>query len=125
MADYTARYGKPQQHTFQAGATIAGGDVLVISGINTVSPSAAGPANYAGIAAHDAVLGAPVTVLCGSGVIHETPIGAGVAAGALLYAGAGGQIGGVAGALYGAVAIGVAVNTVAGAGVQRWKSLIG
>lgn len=125
MADYTPVYGRPKSMTLIAGAAITGGQVLVFSGVDTVSPSAAGPANYAGIAAHDAASGAPVTVLMGGGVVHETAIAAGVAAGVLLFVGAAGQITGTAGAAYGAVAVGVAVRTVAGAGTQRWKSLIG
>lgn len=126
MADYTPVYGKGSRLTFKAGAAITGGDVLVFSGVDEVSPCAAGPANYAGVAAHDAAMGDLVTVYCGSGLVHETTITAGQAAGTLLYAGASGRITQTAGAGYGAVAIGVAVRTATGGPVtQRWKALVG
>jgi hypothetical protein len=125
MADYAPVYGRPKAMTLTAGATITGGQVLVFSAADTVVPSAVNPANYAGIAAHDAASGAPVTVFMGAGIVHETAIAAGVAAGALVYGGATGQVTGTAGTGYGAVALGVAVRTVAGAGTQRWKSLVG
>ena len=125
MADYAPVLGRPKTVTMTAGATITGGQVLVFSAADTVSPSAVNPANYAGIAAHDAASGAPVTVMMGSGVVHETPTAAGVTAGALVYGGATGQVTGTAGTGYGAVALGVAVRTLGGAGTLRWKSLVG
>lgn len=126
MADYTPVHGKAHKLTFTAGTTITGGDVLVFSGVDTVSPSAINPANFAGVAAHDAASGAPVTVYTGAGVIHETTIGTGQAAGTLLYAGASGRIIQTPGTGYGAVAVGVAVRTASGATQpQRWKTLVG
>lgn len=125
VADYEPVYGRPKSATFTAGAGITGGQLLAFTGPDTVSPTAAGPANFAGVAGHDAASGAQVTVYMGAGLIHETPITAGVAAGTLLYAGASGQVTGTAGANYGAVAVGVATRTVSGAGTQRWKTLVG
>lgn len=111
--------------TFTAGATITGGQLVAISAADTVSPTAVNPTNYIGVAGHDAASGAPVTVHMGAGVVHETAIGAAITAAALVYAGATGQVTGTQGTGYGAVAIGVAVRTLAGAGTLRWKSLIG
>ena len=125
MADYAPVLGRPKTVTMTAGASITGGQVLVFSAADTVVPSGVNPANYAGIAAHDAASGAPVTVMMGAGVVHETPVAAGVTAAALVYGGAAGQVTGTAGTGYGAVALGVAVRTLGGAGTLRWKSLVG
>jgi hypothetical protein len=125
VADYEPTYGKPQSVTLTAGAAITGGQLVAVTADNTVSPTGAGPANFAGVAGHDAATGAPVTIYGGSGLVHETAITSGVASGALVYAGAAGQITGTPGSNYGAVAIGVATRTVSGAGTQRWKTLVG
>ena len=127
MADYSPTYGRPQQFTLTAGAAIAGGQLLSYTAADTVSPTAANPANFAGIAGHDAASGAPVTVLAGSGIVHETVNASGstINAGGLVYAGAAGGVVGAAGTGYGAVAIGVAVRTALTTAVLRWKSLVG
>src|SRR6266705_2006818 len=123
MADYTPVYGRPTTMTLTAGATITGGDVLVFSAADTVVPSAVNPANYAGIAAHDAVSGAPVTVYMGAGIIHETAVAGATSADVLLYAGAAGKITSTIGTGFGAVAVGVSLRATAGAGTLRWKAL--
>jgi hypothetical protein len=127
MSDYAPVYGRPQQTTLVAGAAITGGQLLSYSAADTVVPSGANPTNYAGIAAHDAASGAPVTVLMGSGVVHETANNSGstITAAGLVYAGAAGGVTGTVGTGYGAVAIGVAVRTALTTAVLRWKSLVG
>lgn len=125
MADYAPVYGRPQQVSFTAGAAITGGQLLSFSAADTVIPAANNAANYAGVAGHDAASGAPVTVLMGSGVVHETLATAATAAGALVFAGSAtaGQLGATSTG-YGAV--GVAVRATAGAnGLLRWKALVG
>lgn len=126
MSDYAPVYGRPKTVTLTAGAGITGGQVLSFSAADTVVPAANNAANYAGVAAHDAASGAPVTVMMGSGVVHETLATAATAAGALVFAGSAtaGQLG-AANSGYN-VAIGVAVRASTGAnGVCRWKSLVG
>lgn len=126
MADYAPLYGKPQAVSFTAGATITGGDILYLSAADTVNPAGANAVNYIGVAAHDAATGTAVTVLMGSGVVHETLCNASTAAGALVFAGAAstGQTG-AANSSYN-VAIGVALRTCMTAhNTLRWKSLIG
>lgn len=129
MADYAPVFGRPKTMTLTAGAAITGGQVLVFSAADTVVPSAANPANYAGIAAHDAASGAPVTVMMGAGVVHETVNNSGstISAPGLVYAGGSGSgsVNGAAGTGYGAVAIGVAVRTALNGAALRWKSLVG
>jgi hypothetical protein len=76
VADYAPAYGRPQDVTFTADATITGGQLLYFSAADRVSPTTGPTAAFAGIAGHDATPGAPVTVLAGSGVVHETPTAA-------------------------------------------------
>lgn len=126
MADYTPVYGKPQAVTLTASGAIVGGNVLKFSDVNTVSAADANCATYAGVAAHDAASGAPITVYMGAGVIHETPAAAITTALTPLYAGSAtaGELG-VSNTGYN-VAIGVAIRTTTTThGVVRWKSLVG
>src|SRR4249919_4199546 len=111
MADYTPVYGKPQAMTMTAGATITGGQVLKLSAADTVQPADANAPTYVGVAAHDAASGAPVTVLAGSGVVHETLCAGTISQGTLVFAGSAtaGELG-VANSGYN-VAIGVALRT--------------
>lgn len=127
MSDYAPVYGRPQQFTLTAGAAITGGQLLSYTAADTASPSVVNPANFAGVAGHDAASGAPITVLAGSGVVHETTNASGstINAGALVYAAAAGGVTGTAGTGYGAVAIGVAVRSAANTALLRWKSLVG
>jgi Uncharacterized conserved protein (DUF2190) len=125
VPDYAPVYGKPQAITYTAGAQITGGQLLSFTGQDTVSPTVANPANFAGVAAHDAPPGDAITVLAGSGVVHETTA-AGITAAGLVYAGAAATVTQTAGSAYGAVPIGVATRaTNASTGLARWKSLVG
>lgn len=124
MPDYEALYGRPQHLQATAGAAITGGQVLVYSAADTVTPSAGASSAFAGVAAHDAASGSPVTVLAGSGIVHETQTtAAAVAAGALLAPAAAGAVAGGAAA---GTEIGVAVRAVSAAGgILRWKTTRG
>lgn len=124
MPDYAVLYGRPQHLQATAGAAITGGQVLVYSAADTVIPAAGASSAFAGVAAHDAASGAPVTVMAGSGLVHETQTTvAAVAVGALLQSAAAGTV--ASGAAAGSE-IGVAVRAVTGAGgVLRWKTTRG
>lgn len=126
MPDYAPVNGADTAETvtWLAGAAITGGQVLVFSAADTVIPAGGASAAFAGVAAHDAASGAPVTVITGAGVIHETQTtAAAVAAGALLQSQAAGLIAG--GAAAGAE-IGTAIRAVSAAGgLLRWKTTRG
>jgi hypothetical protein len=124
MPDYACMYGRPQHLQATAGAAITGGQVLVYSGVDTVIPAAGASSAFAGIAAHDAASGAPITILAGSGIVHETQTtAAAVAVGALIQSAAAGAIAGGAAA---GSEIGVAVRAVSAAGgILRWKTTRG
>lgn len=126
MADYAPIYGGDlaEMLTLTAGATITGGQVLVYSGPDTVSPASGASQAIAGVAGHDALQGGLVTVHGGDGITHETATtAAAVSAGALLQSAAGGLVAGGAAA---GSEIGVAVRSVTSAGgVLRWKATHG
>lgn len=73
MADYAPVQGRPFYCSLTADATITGGQLLTFTAADRVSPTSGPTAAFAGIAGHDAFAGQPVTVLLGSGVVHETP----------------------------------------------------
>lgn len=126
MADYTPVFGRPKTMTLTASGTIVGGQVVKISAADTVAAADTNCTNYAGVAAHDAASGSPVTVYMGAGVVHETLSATTVSAGALVFAGSAtaGSLG-TANSGYN-VAIGVALRTTTTTtAVLRWKSLIG
>lgn len=93
MSDYTPPGVSPDTWTQTAGAAITGGQLLIQSGDNQVSPSTASSLAVVGIAAHDAASGARVTVY-GLDSIHETVVDTAgdVLAGNPVMAGASGKI---------------------------------
>lgn len=102
-----------------ASAAITGGQVLIASGVNTVAPAGAGALNVVGVAAHDAAIGAGVTVHPISGNTHETTTPAGVTAGAVVVTAAAGTVDPFA-AQVGLALLGVAVNTATAGNKVRW-----
>ena len=115
--------------TYTASGAIAGGNLLKFTAADTVAAADQNCTNYAGVAAHDAASGAPVTVWIGAGLIHETLAVATTAAGALVYVGAAGVAAGQVGTGNTGgytPAIGVAVRTtMTTTAALRWKSLVG
>jgi hypothetical protein len=84
VPDYTPVFLPGTKFTMQASGTIAGGDLLVVSGSGTVAKAAAlAGLNYVGVAGHDAVSGAKVTVIAAKAV-HESVADGAVTAGDLL-----------------------------------------
>jgi hypothetical protein len=70
MADYTPVNLPGHTYTSQASGTIAGGNVVMVSGSGTVAgATAAGAGAVCGVAGHDAVFGQKVTVF--SRGIHD------------------------------------------------------
>lgn len=69
MADYTPIFKPGAEVTLTASATITAGDALVVSGQQTVAPSGAASAAFAGIAATDAASGERVVVI--GPAVHE------------------------------------------------------
>lgn len=107
MGDYTPAVGAPRALSYQAGADIAAGQLVALDpATGSVVPTTGAGVPYVGVAGNDAGPGDPaavppvlfagldVTVLSGSGVIHETEATGTVAAGAFLQPGADGTVAG-------------------------------
>lgn len=90
MPDYLPKFAPGETVTRTASATIVGGQMVVITGTNTVGPSAGANAAWFGVAAHNAAVGEPVTVFKG-GIQRPLATGA-VAAGDILVTAANGRL---------------------------------
>lgn len=90
MAEYLPIHTPGQAVTYTAGAAITGGQLVYISGVNTVSPTTAASAAVVGVAGHDAASGAKVLVYTGE--VQEVTAAAAVTAGQTLEAAAAGQV---------------------------------
>lgn len=91
MSDFTPIIPGPFGFTSTASATITGGQLLEVTGDNTVGPAAAGSQKVVGQAAHDAASGARLTVH-GRGPITTATAAATTTAGNPLKAAASGQV---------------------------------
>src|SRR5690606_1049714 len=116
MGDYSPVYMPGAKIGLTASATIAGGQLVQVSGAGTVAPtSGATPSvKVVGVAAHDAVTGQRVTVH-GRGQVHET-----VADGAVT---AGDQV--VSGSVAGTVQAAPAVTTPTPDDVTNTRAVVG
>lgn len=90
MADYTPILQDADSFTLQASATITGGQVVAITGVNTVGPAGAASTTWVGVAAQDVVSGQYVTVYR-DGVQNVTASGT-VTAGDTVVCGAAGTV---------------------------------
>lgn len=91
MSDYTIVM--PQgPFTSSASVALTGGQLVEVSGDNTVGPAGAGSIKVIGQANHDAASGADVTVETRGPIREATVSGAGVVAGVRLKAAAAGKV---------------------------------
>jgi predicted RecA/RadA family phage recombinase len=90
MADYVPAKTPGQEFTMTASAAITGGQLVRVSGSNTVAPTSAASADWLGVAAADVASGALVTVFTG-GVQRLTASGS-ISAGANVEGAASGQV---------------------------------
>jgi len=90
MAEYLPLHDDGDSFTRVASASITGGQLVRVSGSNTVAPVSAASADWLGVAAFDANSGDNVTIYCG-GVQRPVASGA-VTAGDVLVGAASGQV---------------------------------
>lgn len=91
MADYLPLHAPGQAFTRTTSAAVTGGQLLSVTGVGTVGPSAAADATVVGVAAFDAASGALVTVLTDG--VHKLVAGTGgVTQGQKVHAGAAGTV---------------------------------
>lgn len=111
MADHTPLFKPGQEVTLTASAAITGGQVVVVSGNETVAPSAGASAAAVGVAKYDAASGAKVGVVFGG--VHELTSTGAVAAGDSVTSAESGAVASLgAGTVYSTV-IGKALNAAA------------
>lgn len=103
MAEYLPLRDPGKAITAQASTTVTGGQLVEVTGDNTVGPAAAGSTKWRGVAAFDAAVGENVTVR--SGGDHLLTASGAIAAGDQVSAAADGKVA----TSSGAAVIGVAV----------------
>lgn len=114
MADYTPIHsGGAVPFTSAASAAITGGQLVIITGNNTVGPATAAALTVVGVAAHDAATAAKVTVWPLKNVTHEIVSTGTIAAADGIVAGAAG------------VAATASIATAAAAGTLLGKAMSG
>jgi hypothetical protein len=92
-------------------AAVTGGQVLIVSGNDTVAPSSAASAAWLGVAGHDAASGAQVVVYTEG--VHLVPASGAIAAGANVVPAAAGAVADIgAGTAFNQV-VGVALSAAA------------
>lgn len=90
MVDYLPKFKPGHSITRTASAAVTGGQVVVVSGTGTVAPSAAADAKFLGVAAHDAAIGAEVTIFKGG--VQRPLASAAIAAGDIVVTAAAGRV---------------------------------
>jgi hypothetical protein len=114
MADYIPVFKPGQDITLTAGAAIVGGELVAVSGANTVTKTSAATGAWLGVATQDAASGAKVGVT--SGGVQELIASAAIAVGDVLVPAANGRVAPIgAGTNYSQV-VGVALTAQGTAG---------
>jgi hypothetical protein len=119
MGDYSPVFtaGK-KPRTYTVGATAAvGGQLAELTTAETVIPSTGATSDVVGVFAHDAAIGALVTVWPLAGVTHEITASAAVAVGDNLAPAAAGKAAPIGAGTFGQL-VGVATTVAAGDGVK-------
>ena len=110
MAEFAPLFKPGAEFTRTTSAAVTGGQVLVVSGDNTVAKSSGASAAVVGVAAFDAGSGESVTVMT-SGVFKLAAAGA-ISAGASVVSAADGEVAALGDTNYSTV-IGVALSAAA------------
>lgn len=123
MADYTPVYANGiKPFTTTASAAVVGGTLVEASTTGSVATAGVGSTKVAGVAAHDAAIGARVTVWPIPGVVHEITHTAGGTVGDVITAAASGLAASTAAATAAAAGtdLGVALTTASAAAKIRF-----
>lgn len=112
MAEQTPAYFPADRLPRTTSAAVTGGQLLVVSGNDTVAPSSAASAAWLGVAGHDAANGAQVVVYTVG--VHLVPASGAIAAGANVVPAAAGAVADIgAGTAFNQV-VGVALSAASG-----------
>lgn len=110
MADHTPLFKPGQEVTLTASAAITGGNVVVVSGDETVAPSSGASAAAVGVAKYDAANGTKVGVVFGG--VHELVSTGTINAGDPVTSASGGAVAAYSGTTYSTI-IGKALKAAA------------
>lgn len=91
MSDYTPVFTPGDAVPFTASAAVTGGQVVEATTAGAVGPAGAASLKVIGVAAHDAAIGARVTVHIGK-IVHEATASGTVAVGDVVIAAAAGLV---------------------------------
>ncbi|WP_378735510.1 capsid cement protein [Nocardia brasiliensis] len=116
MADYAPIFKPGEAITRTTSAAVTGGQLLIVSGNDTVAPSSAASAAWLGVAAHDAASGDQVTVLRGG--VQELAASGAIAAGAAVIPAAAGAVAAIGAETNYSFVVGVALSAAAGGRVR-------
>lgn len=108
--DYAPLHKPGEAFTRTTSGAVTAGQVVIVSGVDTVAPSAGASAAALGVAAFDAASGADVTVLTGG--VHILAASGAITAGDLVTSAASGAVAAFSGTTYSTI-IGIALNTAA------------
>lgn len=122
MAEYLPLHTPGKAITRQASAAITAGQLVAVSGSGTVAPAAAASTTWLGVAAFDAAVGQQVTVFS-EGVQRIVSAGA-ITAGSNVEAGAAGTVTTHTNGTNDVQIVGLALTTVAAAGLLVEVSLL-
>lgn len=111
MSDYSPVFFPADKITRVTSASVTAGQLLYVSGDDTVAPTSAATAAWLGVAAFDAASGDEVVVICEG--VHELAASGAIAAGANVVPAAAGAVADIgAGTAYNEV-VGVALSAAA------------
>lgn len=110
MPEYSPLHKPGAEFTRTTSAAVTGGQVLIVSGSNTVAPASAASAAVVGVAANDAGSGEQVNVIT-TGVCNLGAVGS-ISAGNSVASGTGGGVAAHSGTNYSTI-VGVALNDAA------------
>ncbi|WP_433592310.1 capsid cement protein [Nocardia sp. CA-145437] len=116
MPEYAPIHKPGEAFTRTTSAAVTAGQVLIVSGNDTVAPSSAASAAWLGVAAFDAASGDIVTVL--SGGVHELAASGAIAAGARVITAAAGAVADIAAGTDYSQIVGVALAAASGGKVR-------
>lgn len=116
MPEYAPIFKPGQAITRVTSAAVTGGQVVIVSGNDTVAASSTASAAWLGVAAHDAASGEAVTVL--SGGVHELAASGAIAAGARVVTAAAGAVADIAAGTDYSQIVGVALAAASGGKVR-------
>jgi len=116
MAEYAPIYKPGREITRTTSAAVTAGQVVIVSGNDTVAPSSASSAAWLGVAAHDAASGDKVTVTVGG--VHELAASGAIAAGAAVIPAAAGAVATIGSETNYASVVGVALSAAASGKVK-------